>query len=122
MRRLRPFAVFLLSLGVIVQGYAGVRVMAAGCPMLHAAAQAGGGMEHAGMHHPGMDHATGSADAAGQGAHCPRGVGCQSTGPAITSAMLVPTSTPSAPQVLVAPAPSFRSHTPPLLARPPAPG
>ncbi len=123
---MRLFVVCLLSLGITVQGYAGVQVMDASCPMLNPAAATasheghGASMDHAGMHHAGLDHSHMGHEGAGHGKHCQHDVGCQSAGPAMAATLVVLVCGPSAQQLLTATAPSFRSHTPPLLARPPA--
>lgn len=130
-----------MSLGIAVQGHAGVRVMSADCPMLHAD---GAMASHA--HHPAMDHvvmehaAMGHADSAhagvvdshmghsnlheggapAHGKHCQHDAGCQSAGQAIASTMIALSTASPASRANSASAPFFRSHTPPLLARPPA--
>jgi uncharacterized protein involved in copper resistance len=140
MRGARLFAVCLLSLGVILQGYASVRVMDASCPLLQAAQLVPGtshaghhaGMDHTAMEHSGMQHDTSQPTAGlgpehtgpdhgpGHGGKCQHGVGCQSVGAAIPATGVVLMGGPVVQHILAAPAPSFHSFTPPLLARPPA--
>ena len=132
---MRLFVVWLLSLGVAVQGHASVRVMDASCPMQHpvaATTHAGqGSVEHAHMHHAdaahattnpgaGADHSHPGHDPAGHGQHCQHDMGCHSAAPAVASTTITLMPTPPAMQTPAAPALSFRSHIPPLLARPPA--
>jgi hypothetical protein len=139
MRGVRLFAACLLSLGVILQGYASVRVMDASCPLLQATHLTSGpphraheghhaGMAHAGMDHPhtsqqsaglGQEH-TGSDHGSGHGGQCQHGVGCQSVGAALPATGVVLMGGPVVQQVRAEPALSFHSFTPPLLARPPA--
>jgi hypothetical protein len=132
--------VCLLSLGIAVQGHASVRVMDTACPMQHAVAapehEEQGSMDHAQMHHASMEHADVDAadlhpgaqinhshtghDTAGRGKHCQHDVGCQSAAPAIAATMIAVLVGTPAMQAPPAAALSFRSHIPPLLARPPA--
>jgi uncharacterized protein involved in copper resistance len=130
MRLMRLFMVCLLSLGVAVQGYAGMRLMQASCPMLDPVAattahESHAPVDHALMHHAGTEHAESGSpgiDHGGpqHGKHCQHDVGCQSAGQAIASTLVTLVSAASVMPVLAAPAPYFRSHIPPLLARPPA--
>jgi uncharacterized protein involved in copper resistance len=130
MRLMRLFVVCLLSLGIAVQGYAGVRVMDASCPMLHpevaaAAVEDHAEMDHAHLHHADMAHAGQDQSRtdhgkAGHGKQCQHDVGCQPAGHAIASTLVVQVPAPSVMQMSAVLAPSFRSHIPALLARPPA--
>jgi hypothetical protein len=136
MRLMRLFMVCLLSLGVAVQGHASVRVMDVGCPMAHVVPVAQGehgAMDHAHMHDAGMaTAATGAAndvqvdrphaghDSSEHGRHCQQDAGCQSAAPAIAATMNALLCAAPAMQAPAAPALCFRSHIPPLLARPPA--
>lgn len=127
---MRRLLACVLSLGLVVQGYASVRAMDAGCPM-RAAAAAG---SEAGMHHDmagAQPHADDAANAGGaaheddcgdSGAaarHCGCVTGCQ---PA--SASMAPPLLPAALQWVLQPpardAPAFRSHQSLRHWRPPA--
>jgi uncharacterized protein involved in copper resistance len=120
MRLMRLFVVCLLSLGVAVQGYAGVRAMDASCPMLQPAVAIAGHQDHATMDHAQMDHSRMDPGTPAHGKHCLHDVGCQPAGHAIASMLVVQALAPAVMQMPAAPAPSFRSHIPALLARPPA--
>jgi hypothetical protein len=140
MRHMRPLLVFLLSLGIVVQGYASVRLMDPSCVMQqHASShpatepQAMQGMhdmdamhdmEH---HHPGHGAAppahdtSHDEDSTGHGAHCTGHLGCQ-----LLNSALVPMVALQVARQPVQPAPqaadpAFHSYTAFLLWRPPAP-
>ena len=139
---MRPLLVFLLSLGIVVQGYASVRVMDPSCAMQqHASAQATTepqGMQ--GMHdmdamHGMTHHHAGHGDthptppahdaghdegSAGHGAHCAGYLGCQLLNSAPVPMLALQVSRQLVQQPRQAAAPAFHSHTAFLLWRPPA--
>ena len=144
---MRPLLVFLLSLGIAVQGYASVRVMDPSCGMQRHAAQAAAepqamqgmqgmqgmhdmdamhGMEH---HHAGHGetppvqpaHETGhDEDSTGHGAHCTGHLGCQLLNSAPIPMVALQVAQQALQQVPQAAAPAFHSYTAFLLWRPPA--
>ena len=112
----------LLSLGVSLQGFAGVQYVAESCPMMAEASMQG--MEE--MSSADMaammedldcltDH-TGAADSK----PCPMGNGCQSVGPALLAVFRFSVAVSAVPPAPSAAVPIFHSHHPPLLWRPPA--
>ena len=143
---MRPLLVFLLSLGIVVQGYGGVRVMDPSCVMqqhasAHPAAQPPALHGMSGMHdmhdmhdmehhhaghgatppvHPAHD--TGhDEDSTGHGAHCTGHLGCQLLNSAPVPVLALQVARQPVQQAPQAANPAFHSHTVFLLWRPPAP-
>lgn len=123
MRLPRFLLLCLLSLGVPLQGFAGVQYVDASCPMMQEATMQGmegmSAQEMADMMDAMGCHTDGH-DFAKTGKPCPSGNSCQSVGPALLSAFPVPVylsvAEPAPPSVV----PAIQSHDPPLLLRPPA--
>lgn len=119
MRVSRLVLTCLLGFGVTLQGYAGVAVMDASCPMQRSATSAGMNDMPGSM--PAQQHChTDLTPAAQGGGHCHHGIGCQSASPASVSVHFQPVFQPV---MLPAPPlaePGFQSLASPLLWRPPA--
>jgi hypothetical protein len=136
MRLARLFAVCLLSLGIVVQGHAGLRLMDPSCPMLHSsdapqsAVAAHVGHDMADMADMGMEHhhshgapESGLTDAPPTGhsaTHCAGHPGCQPLGSALVPVQVALVFGQFARQMPPVAAPAFRSYDAFLLWRPPA--
>ena len=122
MRRSRVLLLLLLSLGVPLQGFAGVQYVAASCPMMAEASMQGmeemSSADMAAMMED-MDCLT-DDHGANDSKPCPSGNSCQSVGPALVTVFRICVAVSAVPPAPSATVPIFHSHHPPLLWRPPA--
>src|SRR5689334_2922152 len=131
MRRMRPLLVCLLNLGIVIQGYASVRIMDPSCVMQQHASEQPPAAEPQAMHD--MEHHHGGhretspvppphdpghdRDSTGHGAHCTGQLGCQLVNSAPVPVLALQVALQLVQQASQTADPAFRSYTDFLLWR-----